>query len=75
MIDKYNQKNAACIRTISDEMRDYLSSTRGIPFDRYIVVNNWQNDQDFMNNFPNREADGKIVLNMLVVLMHMPTWN
>ena len=61
MIDKYNQKNAACIRTISDEMRDYLSSTRGIPFDRYIVVNNWQNDQDFMNNFPNREADGKIV--------------
>lgn len=46
-IDKYCQKNAACVRTISDEMADYLSSTRNIPRHKYLVVNNWQNDEDF----------------------------
>ena len=46
-IDKYYQKHAAFIRTISDEMADYLSSTRKLPRDRYLVVNNWQNDEDF----------------------------
>lgn len=48
-IDKYYQKHAACIRTISDEMADYLSATRGLPRDKYLVVNNWQNDEDFEN--------------------------
>lgn len=46
-IDKYYQKNAAFIRTISDEMADYLSSTRKVPREKYLVVNNWQNDEDF----------------------------
>lgn len=46
-IDKYYQKHAASIRTISDEMADYLSSTRKLPRDKYLVVNNWQNDEDF----------------------------
>jgi glycosyltransferase involved in cell wall biosynthesis len=46
-IDKYYQKHAASIRTISDEMANYLSKTRGVPRDRYLVVNNWQNDEDF----------------------------
>lgn len=46
-IDKYYQKHAAIIRTISDEMVDYLSSTRKLPRDKYLVVNNWQNDEDF----------------------------
>lgn len=46
-IDKYYQKHAAFIRTISDEMADYLSSTRKLPRDKYLVVNNWQNDEDF----------------------------
>ena len=46
-IDKYYQKNAAFIRTISDEMADYLSSSRHLPRDKYLVVNNWQNDEDF----------------------------
>jgi glycosyltransferase involved in cell wall biosynthesis len=46
-IDKYYQKHAARIRTISDEMADYLSSTRKLPRDKYLVVNNWQNDEDF----------------------------
>lgn len=46
-IDKYYQKHAASIRTISDEMADYLSVTRNLPRDKYLVVNNWQNDEDF----------------------------
>lgn len=46
-IDKYYQNNAAFIRTISDEMADYLSSTRKVPREKYLVVNNWQNDEDF----------------------------
>ena len=46
-IDKYYQRSAACIRTISDEMAEYLSSTRKLPREKYLVVNNWQNDEDF----------------------------
>ncbi len=46
-IDKYYQKHASFIRTISDEMADYLSSSRKLPRDKYLVVNNWQNDEDF----------------------------
>lgn len=47
--DKYYQKNAQRVRTISDEMADYLSKTRQINRDQYLVVNNWQNDEDFMS--------------------------
>lgn len=57
-IDKYYQKHAACVRTISEEMRDYLSETRGVPKDNYLVVNNWQNDADFLKEFPKRKDDG-----------------
>ena len=46
-IDRYYQKHAASIRTISDEMADYLSATRDLPREKYLVVNNWQNDEDF----------------------------
>ena len=60
-IDKYYQKHASCVRTISNEMRDYLSETRGVPKENYLVVNNWQNDEDFMKAYPGREDDGKIV--------------
>ena len=48
-IDKYCQKHAAKVRTISNEMVDYLSTTREINRSRFIVVNNWQNDEDFIN--------------------------
>lgn len=48
-IDIYYQRNAARIRTISDEMVDYLSATRQTPREKYLIVNNWQNDEDFEN--------------------------
>ena len=47
-IDKYYQKRAYKIRTISDEMADYLSETRGVARDKYLVLDNWQNDEDFI---------------------------
>lgn len=46
-IDRYYQKNAYKVRTISNEMADYLSSSRYIDRDRYLVMDNWQNDEDF----------------------------
>ena len=60
-IDKYYQKYAACVRTISEEMRDYLSKTRKVPGNNFLVVNNWQNDSDFFEDYPKRPDDGKIV--------------
>jgi hypothetical protein len=48
-IDKYYQRNAAKVRTISNEMANYLSNTRKIGSSNYFVVNNWQNDEDFVN--------------------------
>lgn len=47
-IDTYYQKHAAKVRTISNEMADYLSKTRNIDRNNYLVVNNWQNDEDFL---------------------------
>lgn len=46
-IDKYYQKHAYKVRTISDEMADYLSKTREVSRDKYLVLDNWQNDEDF----------------------------
>lgn len=60
-IDKYYQKHAACVRTISKEMRDYLSSTRKVPSENYLVVNNWQNDDDFLKEYPSRQGEKKLV--------------
>lgn len=60
-IDRYYQKQAACVRTISNDMRDYLSQTRNIPKEAYLVVNNWQNDEDFLREYPERPIDDKIV--------------
>lgn len=60
-IDRYYQKHAACVRTISNEMGDYLSSTRNVPLENYLVVNNWQNDEDFLKEYPARPTDSKLV--------------
>lgn len=58
-IDKYYQKHAYRVRTISDEMADYLSRTRKIPYNNYLVVNNWQDDEAY-ENIVSKESD-KIV--------------
>lgn len=60
-IDKYYQKHAFKVRTISDEMADYLSKTRNVPRVKYLVVNNWQNDEDFEELPENAFNKDKIV--------------
>lgn len=59
-MDKFYQKKSYLVRTISEEMADYLSSTRNIPKDHYLIVNNWQNDDDYVNNIAHLNND-KIV--------------
>lgn len=46
-MDRYYTSNAVKVRTISEEMADYMSQTRNIPRNHYVVTNNWQNDEDF----------------------------
>lgn len=46
-IDQYYLAHATKIRTITNGMASYLSSTRNVPLDRFTVVANWQNDEDF----------------------------
>ena len=60
-IDRYYQNEAYLVRTISDEMADYLSRTRRIPRDKYLVINNWQNDDVFFQGYSGRKVDEKIV--------------
>lgn len=47
--DIYYQKKAISVRTITNDMADYLSSSRGIARGNYLVVANWQNDDEFVN--------------------------
>lgn len=59
-MDKYYTSHAIKVRTISDEMADYMSKTRRIPRDHYVVMNNWQNDEDF-ENLPLKEHNNCFV--------------
>ena len=60
-MDKYYTSHAVKVRTISDEMADYMSQTRRLPRNHYVVMNNWQNDEDF-ENLPKKEAKGNRVV-------------
>ena len=60
-MDRYYTSHACKVRTISDEMADYMSRTRCLPRDHYVVMNNWQNDEDF-ENLPQKEAMGNRVV-------------
>lgn len=46
-IDKYYLEHAAKIRTITDGMAAYLSTSRQIAKDKFLAVANWQNDEEF----------------------------
>ena len=48
-LDKYTLIHSAKIHTISDKMRDVLSSTRGISKDHFVIVRNWQDERPFIN--------------------------
>lgn len=48
-IDKYVLRNATNIIAISNKMKNYLASTRKINLDKIEVVQNWQDEEAFIN--------------------------
>jgi len=46
-IDKINLKLASRSYTISDNLRHYISSTRGLKLEKLDLIYNWQNTSDF----------------------------
>lgn len=48
-MDKYYTFHAVKVRTISDEMADYMSKTRHISRNHYLPLDNWQNEEDYIN--------------------------
>lgn len=59
-MDKYYTRHAVKVRTISNEMAEYMSRTRKLPLYHYVVLDNWQNDEDF-ESLPERQFDGHLV--------------
>lgn len=47
-IDVFTLKNSAKIHTISDKMVEYLSTTRKIVKEQFLMVRNWQNENNFI---------------------------
>lgn len=45
-LDRYTLRNAARVRTISEEMRSYLINTRGLDENKIFSVDNWQDDSN-----------------------------
>lgn len=60
-MDKYYTSHAVKVRTISEEMADYMSQTRHLPRSHYVVMNNWQNDEDFENLPKRKRGDERFV--------------
>ena len=59
-MDKYYTSHAVKVRTISQEMASYMSETRHLPIEHYIVLDNWQNEEDF-DVKPKRKSEGTLV--------------
>lgn len=59
--DKYYLKHAAKVRTITDSMANYLSTSRGIARERFLSVANWQNDEEFDDYKSTFRKNGKTV--------------
>lgn len=59
--DKYYLKHAAKIRTITDSMVNYLSSTRKVAIENFMAVANWQNDEEFDDYKTTFRKNGKTV--------------
>lgn len=45
-LDRYTLRNAARVRTISEEMRSYLIRTRNLDEKKVFAVDNWQDDSN-----------------------------
>lgn len=59
-MDKYYTRHAVKVRTISKEMAEYMSNTRCLPLSHYLVLDNWQNEEDF-ENLPDHKKDDRLI--------------
>lgn len=59
--DRYYLNQAAKIRTITDNMAAYLATSRGVSKDKFIVVANWQDDEEFDDYKTTFRKSGKTV--------------
>lgn len=59
--DKFYQKHAYKVRTISDSMADYLADTRSIDRSNILTIANWQKDEEFDDYKTTFRKNGKTV--------------
>lgn len=59
--DRYYIKHAAKVRTITDGMATYLSTTRKVAKEKFLAVANWQNDEEFDDYKSTFRKNGKTV--------------
>lgn len=53
--DKFLLSKANLVHTISEKMVDYLSKTRGIDKNHFVIVRNWQDERDFIEYARNHQ--------------------
>lgn len=58
------------IHTISHKIREYLITTRGIDSDKFLVIQNWQNEQDFIK-FNNQNISNKSDFKLPFTFMYL----
>lgn len=56
-IDRYTLQHASKVHTIGQPLVDYLSRTRDIPKERFVLVRNWQDERRFTDYVEAREND------------------
>ena len=70
-LDKYGLQKASIIHTISDKMVDYLSQTRKLDRNKFVVVRNWQNEEDFIAFHNSKQYDVLSVQEKPLTFMYM----
>lgn len=58
-IDMKTLHAANRIHTISIGMRDYLAESRGLSKDRFVVVRNWQDEQEFVDYRNSKKVEAR----------------
>ena len=68
--DKLALLYSAKIHTISNKIKKYLINTRDLDEDKFLVIQNWQNEQDFIN-FRNKNIIPESVSNSPFTFMYL----
>lgn len=55
-MDKYILSHSDRIHVISGKMMNYLSTTRSLPIEKFVVVMNWQDERDFVDYLQNNHT-------------------